>query len=82
MARRRENARLARAAESSAERVADSTVGQFLIFGFGGAPRLLEFSPHGLFGMRVTDLRTGRSAPVRTTLVWKMAQLAQEAARG
>ena len=72
MARRRESARLARAAEMAEDVRLDDVVGQFLVLGFGGIPRLLELRVKGR-RMCARDVRSGRSVSVNAAEVWKIA---------
>ena len=75
MARRRENARLARAAETAHERESDALVGQVLVLGFGGAPRLLNFSARGR-AMFATDAESGVEVRIPARLPWAVAKMA------
>lgn len=76
MARRRGNVRLARAAERAREREADGLIGQFLVLGFGGVPRLINFSARGRT-MRALDAATGVDVRVPVKLPWLIAHIAR-----
>lgn len=75
MARRRDNARLARAAECAHVREADKQVGQVLVFGFGAEPRLLNFTARGM-AMYAADVSSGVQVRVPAKLPWVVAKLA------
>jgi len=76
MLRGRENARLARAMAAAEERQDERAVGQFLVLGFGGAPRLLTFEVIGGKSLVARDERTGvESLVLDAKTVWNLVKL-------
>lgn len=74
MAKRRENARLARALEMDSEIRRDTLVGQFLVLGFGGPPRLIRFEAKGK-GLVAICEKTGATRRVSTKHIWAVAAI-------
>lgn len=78
MARARENARLRRAVEMGEEARAPDLVGQIIVIGFGGKPRIVEFKAHGERSMRAVDQISGVEESLPVALAWRIARLASE----